>query len=73
MRLWLLLQQLRPAAPEAPAEQQDQKDPGGSWHCGGPERIHFSGAGGVAAALSPVLARELNEQQLLVGGGDSPH
>lgn len=40
MRLRQLLQQLRPAAPEAPAEQQDQKDPGGSWHRGGPERIH---------------------------------
>lgn len=50
--LLLLLRTLRLAAAEASAEQQDQEDPGGSRHCGGPEQIHFSGAG-VAAALSP--------------------
>lgn len=44
MRLRLLLELLRPAAPEAPAEQEDQKDPGGSWHCGGYEQNHFAGA-----------------------------
>lgn len=49
----LLLWPLRPAAPETPAEQQDQEDGGRSWHCGGPERIHFSGARGDAPAQSP--------------------
>ena len=70
MCLWLPrpLLQLWPlglAAPEAPAEQQDQEDPGGSGHCGGRERIRFSGARGVAAAQSPGPACELKEQQLL--------
>lgn len=41
VRLWQPLPPLRLAAPEAPAEQQGQQEPGGSWHRGGPERIHF--------------------------------
>lgn len=41
------------AAPEAPAEQQEQEDPGRCWHCGGRERIHASGARRAAAAPCP--------------------
>ncbi|KAK2114321.1 hypothetical protein P7K49_008587 [Saguinus oedipus] len=52
MCLWLprLLRPLRLAAPE---EQQEEEDPGGSRHHSGTDRLHFSGARGVAAARSP--------------------
>lgn len=55
MCLWppLLLRPLRLTAREAPGEQQEEEDPGGSRHRSGPDRIHFSGAREVAAAQSP--------------------
>lgn len=62
MRRWQL-PPLRLAAPEAPAEQQGQEDPGGCWHRGDRERIHFSGAGGVLP-LGPLPWRVSRELQL---------
>lgn len=41
--LGLLLRSLRLAVPKAPEEQQEEKDPGGSWHRAGRERIRFAG------------------------------
>jgi hypothetical protein len=43
MCLWLspLLCPLRLAAPELSSQQQEQEDPGRSWHHGGPELIPF--------------------------------